>query len=149
MNCSLLRAVLGAVASAPILIACSTVDGHGVPPPPPPSADFCGEAGNHCIVVSVDGTNTISLDSDYLRKHGPGQIRWRVENAPGQKFYFTDSGIVFRDYDGGKKVFDCHRVDAQFFLCKDSTGAPGNYKYTVTVTDGSSSPSEDPHILND
>jgi hypothetical protein len=145
MNRSLLRALLGSVASALILIACQTVPTQV---PSQPSADFCADAGNHCIVVSVDDGGVVSVDAEYLRRHGSGKIRWRVENYAGQKFYFPPGGIAFRKSDGGANVFKCSPTSDVHFVCEDPHGPIGEYKYTVTVTDGSSSASEDPRILN-
>jgi hypothetical protein len=142
MNRSLLRALLGAVVGAPILIACQTPTQVAV-------GDFCAETGNHCIVVSVSAGNVI-VDNDYLRKHGAGKVRWRIENDNEQKFKFPPGGIAFRDSDGGTKVFTCDldKNSALFYICQDP-GTKGEYKYTVTVTDGSSKLRLDPSILND
>jgi hypothetical protein len=151
MNRSLLRALVGAVAGAPILIACQA-------PIALATEDFCGETGNHCIVVTVDPVkNAIAVDSDELHKRGPGKIRWRIENdsTQNQNFIFPADGIAFSASDGGTTVFDdCHIVksDAHLFVCRDSTGKPGRYKYTVKVTvpNGSNNlpPPYDPIIVN-
>jgi hypothetical protein len=151
MKHSLLRALLGAIAAAPILIACSTPKQT---PPPVTGTDFCAELGNHCVVVTVvDADTTIDVDNEYLRKHGNGKIRWRLENDPntGQHFKFPDAGIAFKSSDYGTEVFtNCNVLGsaAILFVC-DSGDRVGEYKYTITVTGGSTNPPPlDPHVVN-
>lgn len=112
------------------------------PPTCPPSV---------MVTIVKAGTGfaiAVSQDPIEFRPGGRGAIVWKIDDANSSSGWrFTSDGIEIRD-SGGE--FDDPRPGPQVFTWnnRNSKSGTNSYKYTIRVTDGTTTYALDPTIKN-
>lgn len=124
-------------------------------------------------LVTVKG-NYASVSPDplvFLSTDKPGRITWRLAggatfpangivvngqvvdpeagNAPVKPSQYQGQLGRFRLNAKQSTIDDCRRDDERTYSCENRRGAPGVFKYTITVDIGGRTVSWDPTVMND
>jgi hypothetical protein len=97
------------------------------------------------VVVTIQG-NQVSVDQQNLKVRGQNQqLQWTIQ-TPG--WTFPQNGISIADGDG--EFHDPVMAEqGKRFIVWDNNSSPGQFKYTVNVTNGRQTLSLDPYIINE
>jgi hypothetical protein len=99
------------------------------------------------VTVTIQG-NVVSVDQQHLQVRGQNQqLQWNIQTAG---WTFPQNGIAITPGNGTNQFRD--PVIAQNgtrFILWDNNSSPGQFKYTVNVTNGQQTLSLDPYIVNE
>jgi hypothetical protein len=99
------------------------------------------------VIQTTSGDKVIVAKPDPLCPH-PGaevELAWKVMPEKSSYVFANPDGITIV---GGATVFKCARdQDARVFKCKNKN-TKGTYKYNIKLTNGSSTLTSDPIVIN-
>ena len=100
------------------------------------------------VVVTVTAPCTVQVPVPDPVHVAPGThvIKWTMSSSTPSQFRFAPNGIAFQ---AGAPMSPAPGGGPRVFVLSDNNSSPGNYKYTINVTDGTRTCNLDPTVIND